>query len=203
MTSFWDRLNLRPAERRLVVGVAVVLFIVLNAFLVWPHFKDWNLTKTRFLDAQEKLKAFHGQVSQIEEYKKQVQNLEGAGAGIAEDQDIQLLRAIQMRAAESGVNITQTPRPTTQTNEFFLEQVQSLSVQGSEEQLVNFLYNLGSGNSMVRVRDLSLRPDPPRQQLAGTIKLAASFPRKPTGRSSPAAAPAGKTADAKPATAKR
>jgi len=203
MTSFWDRLNLRPAERRLVVGVAVVLFIVLNAFLVWPHFKDWNQTKSRLLDAQEKLKAFHGQVNQIEDYKKQVQKLEGGGAGLAEDQDIQLLRTIQMRQAETGITITQTPRPTTQTNEFFLEQVQNISVQATEEQLVNFLYSLGSGNSMVRVRDLSLRPDPPRQQLAGSIKLVASFPRKLTGRSATAAVSAGKTADAKPATSNR
>ena len=203
MTSFWDRLNLRPAERRLVVGVAVVLFIVLNAFLVWPHFKDWNLTKARLLEAQEKLKAFHGQVNLIEDYKKQVQNLEGDGAGLAEDQDIQLLRTIQMRQAETGITITQTPRPTTQTNEFFLEQVQNISVQATEEQLVNFLYSLGSGNSMVRVRDLSLRPDPPRQQLAGSIKLVASFPRKLTGRSATAAASAGKTTDTKPATSNR
>jgi hypothetical protein len=205
MTSFWDRLNLRPAERRLVVGVAVVLFIVLNAFLVWPHFQDWNLTKTRLLEAQTKLGAFQGQVGQTAELKKRVQDLEGGeGAAMAQDQDIQLLRTIQMRQAETGITITQTPRPTTQTNEFFLEQVQSISVQATEEQLVNFLYSLGSGNSMVRVRDLSLRPDPPRQQLAGSIKLVASFPRKLTGRSATTtAASAGKTADAKPATSNR
>ena len=217
MTSFWDRLNLRPAERRLVVGVAVVLFIVLNAILVWPHFsltfhpnsvlflrvhfKDWDQMQTRFSDAQQKLAAYQAQVHQTDDYKKRVQTLEGSsGAGLAEDQDIQLLRTIQMHAVESGVKIIQTPRPTTQTNEFFLEQVQSLSVQAGEEQLVNFLHNLGSGNSMVRVRELSLRPDPPRLQLAGTIRLVASFPRKSGVRS---ATPAEKTATAKSATSNR
>jgi len=30
MNSFIDKLNLRPAERRLLVGVGVVLFIILN-----------------------------------------------------------------------------------------------------------------------------------------------------------------------------
>jgi type II secretory pathway component PulM len=182
MTRVWDRLNLRPAERRLVVGVAVVLFIVLNAFLVWPHFKDWNQTKNRLYGAQEKLKTFHGQVNQTEDYAKRVRTLESSGGMAAEDQDIQLLRTIQMRAAESGVSIIQTPRPTAQTNEYFVEQVQSVSVQGDEEQLVIFLFNLGSSNSTVRVRDLSLRPDPPRQRLAGTIRLVASFPRKLGGR---------------------
>jgi Tfp pilus assembly protein PilO len=201
MTSFWDRLNLRPAERRLVVGVAVVVFIVLNAFLVWPHFKDWNQVRNQLYDAQKKLASYQLQAKQIDEYKKQLQTLEGAsGAGLSEDQDIQLLRTIQTHAAESGVNITQTPRPTTQTNEFYLEQVQNLSVQAGEEQLVNFLFNIGSGNSMVRVRELSLRPDPPRQLLAGNIRLVASFPRKSGGRSASAA---DKTATARPATSNR
>ena len=34
--------QLRPLERRLVVGVAVVFVIVLNAVFIWPHFKDWH-----------------------------------------------------------------------------------------------------------------------------------------------------------------
>ena len=34
--------QLRPLERRLVVGVAVVLLIVLNWAFIWPHFSDWS-----------------------------------------------------------------------------------------------------------------------------------------------------------------
>ena len=34
--------QLRPLERRLVVGVAVVLVIVLNWVFIWPHFSDWG-----------------------------------------------------------------------------------------------------------------------------------------------------------------
>ena len=40
MTSYLDRLNLRPFEKRLVVGVGAVLFVVLNAWFVVPHFSD-------------------------------------------------------------------------------------------------------------------------------------------------------------------
>jgi len=202
MTSFWDRLNLRPNERRLVVGVAVILFIVLNAFLVWPHFKDWNQMQDRLYGAQKKLARYQTEVNQTAEYKRRLQALEGDSSAVfSQDQDIQLLRTIQTHAAETGVNITQTPRATTQTNEFFLEQVQNLSVQGREEQLVNFLYNLGSGNSMVRVRDLSLRPDvPARQQLGGNVRLVASYPKKPVTRP---AASAPQTATAKSPTPNR
>ena len=32
---------LRPLERRLVVGVTVVLVLVLNGAFIWPHFSDW------------------------------------------------------------------------------------------------------------------------------------------------------------------
>ncbi|HLH56497.1 MAG TPA: hypothetical protein VKY92_23125, partial [Verrucomicrobiae bacterium] len=65
---------------------------------------------------------------------------------------------------------------------------QSLSVQAGEQQLVDFLYDLGSGNSQIRVRDLSVRPDPPRQQLVAQVKLVASYQKKPTAR--PAGRPA-------------
>lgn len=187
MSGFWNRLNLRPNERRLIVGVAVVLFIVLNAFLVWPHFKDWSQMQERLFGAQSKLGRYQTEVNQMPEYKRRLQTLEGdGGAAFSQDQDIQLLRTIQTHAAETGVNITQTPKAITQTNEFFLEQVQNLSLQGREEQLVNFLYNLGSGNSMVRVRDLSLRPElPARQQLSVNVRLVASFPRKPAAKPAP------------------
>jgi len=40
MNTFLDKLNLRPQERRLVVMGSAALFIVLQFWLVWPHFND-------------------------------------------------------------------------------------------------------------------------------------------------------------------
>jgi hypothetical protein len=54
---------------------------------------------------------------------------------------------------------------------------------------VDFLYKLGDGNSLIRVRSLSLRPDAPRQNLGGNITLIASYQKKPSARSAPAPAP--------------
>ena len=34
--------QLRPLERRLAIGVLVVVFLVLNYVFVWPHFSDWG-----------------------------------------------------------------------------------------------------------------------------------------------------------------
>ncbi len=71
----------------------------------------------------------------------------------------------------------------TQTNDvFFVEQVQNINVLATEEQLVDFLYKLGSGSSMIRVRDLTLQPDPPHQRLAADIRLVASYQKNPTRR---------------------
>jgi hypothetical protein len=84
----------------------------------------------------------------------------------------------------------------TRTNQFFLEQSQTITVQSGEQQLVDFLFNLGSGNSLIRVRDLGLHPDAPHQQLAATIRLVASFQKNPTTKP---AAPAARTGSAKPA----
>ena len=43
--------QLRPMERRLLVGVAVVVLIVLNAVFIWPHFSDWGDLQRRLGDA--------------------------------------------------------------------------------------------------------------------------------------------------------
>ncbi len=45
---------------------------------------------------------------------------------------------------------------------------------------MDFLYKLGSGASMIRVRDLELQPDPPRQRLSANIRLVASYQKNST-----------------------
>jgi len=63
---------------------------------------------------------------------------------------------------------------------------------------VDFLYSLGSGNSLIRVRDLRLHPDPPRQQLQADIRLAASYQKKAAPR--PAATSGAKGTSPTPST---
>ena len=41
-TSIFDKLNLRPQERRLVVIVGMVLFVLINWWFVWPFFGEWG-----------------------------------------------------------------------------------------------------------------------------------------------------------------
>src|ERR1035438_5160296 len=92
-----------------------------------------------------------------------------------------------MQQAQSGVNITSTSKQVVSTNQFFLKLTESVSVESGEAQLVDFLYNLGAGSSQIRVRDLALHPNPPRQALGGTVKLIASYQKNPPKKGAPAA----------------
>ena len=209
MKKYFERLS--SLERRFVIGVLVVVFLLLNVLFVWPRFADWNAAQVRLAKARKTLAQWQAEVNQSPTIQTQVKVLESEGAAVPpEDQSIDFLRTIQTQAAQSGVNILGNARQIARTNQFFLEQAQSITTQSGEEQLVAFLYNLGEGNSLIRVRDLSLRPDAPRQQLTANIKLVASYQKKPVTRAAPpaavkpvvpAATPAPPPAAAKPAPA--
>jgi len=187
--------QLRPLERRLVVGVAVVLVLVLNAVFIWPRFKDWGNLQTRLTKAQSELARNQAAVAKIPALRAEVKKFESEGEFVAlEDQSVNFMRTIQSQSSASGVAIANTSRQLTRTNDvFFIEQVQNINVTATEEQLVDFLYKLGSGASMIRVRDLELQPDPARQRLSANIRLVASYQKNPVS------APAAKT---KPSTVK-
>jgi type II secretory pathway component PulM len=204
MSSYLDRLNLRPFEKRLVVGVGAVLFLVLNAWFVVPHFSDLSQARERRLEALKKLERWHVEMDQKAKYEAGINKFRQEGLEVPpEDQQNQFARAIQDQQVRSGVGIQQFGRVTTQTNQFFLELTQPISVQSGEEQLVDFLYRLGSGNSLIRVRDLTLRPDAPRYQLSGTVKLVASYQKNPPKKASPAANPTAARMKLTTSTAKR
>lgn len=184
--------QLRPMERRLVVGVAVVLVLVLNAVFIWPHFADWGNLRHRLDAAHTKLTTYKQMIAQIPALTADVKKFESEGEFVApEDQGINFMRTIQAQSAQSGVAIINTSRQITHTNDaFFVEQVQNISVLATEEQLVNFLYNLGSGASMIRVRDLELQPDVSRQRLSASIKLVASYQKNSPSAKAPSTAKA-------------
>jgi hypothetical protein len=111
---------------------------------------------------------------------------------------VRFVRLIQNQAAQSGVIIVNMgSQRQSGTNAFFMEQNETVTLQSGEKQLVDFLYNLGAGNSLIRVKVLSVQPDPSHQQLATRATLVASYQRKATGAHAPA--PAAPTAAKTPA----
>ncbi len=185
MKKYFDQL--RPTERRLVVGVIVILFIVLNWVYVFPHFSDLNNLNGRADAATGKLKRYETALAEKPLLETQVKEFEKEGSTVAlEDQGINFLRTIQQQAIASGIGVVNPSRQITRTNDlFFIEQIQNVGATATDEQLVDFLVNLSTNAAMIRVRDLELQPDQPRQHLVANIKLVANYQKNP-----PAAAPA-------------
>jgi hypothetical protein len=198
MNSLFDRLNLRPNERRLVIIVTIVVFILLNAFFVWPHFSDWGKLQKRKREATALLKAYQTEIGSMPRYQKQLAELQQAGAAVAsEEQASKFSTTVQNQAILSGVQLLRSEFGGRQvsmgkTNQFFDEQRGTISISTEEKPLVDFLYNLGVGGSLIRVRSMSLNTDGPRQRLLGNIQLVASFARKAVAKavSAPPAAAA-------------
>ncbi len=199
-------LNLRPQERRVLVVIVTVLLLVLNALFIWPHFKDWRKQQDTLAKARKTLLAYQQEVTQLPQYQARLQQLEGMGSGVLPaDQALQLMRIVQNQAQEKNVAITSIryvpSGAVANTNTYFDEQAVSISINTGEEELVNFLVALGSGDSMIRVRDMDLHPDPPQYKLNGTITLVASYQKNAPPR--PASTPARRGPHPAPPTKKR
>jgi Tfp pilus assembly protein PilO len=192
--------SLRPQERRLVVGVGLVTFVVLNLWLVVPHFSDWQDVAQRREQAEKKLAKYTAEIAQMRTYEARIKELSNDAYQVPdEDRALHFQNEIQSKAAACGIILSGISHMTENTNkQFFLEKSITITATTKEKQLVDFLYELGSSNSMIRVRDLGLSPDPPRQQLRAQIKLVASYqktpPAKTAGSATKSSAPAPKAA---------
>lgn len=187
MTPLLDKLNLRPQERRLVVLAGAVIFAVLNLWFVWPHFSDYGRIKRDINRAHATLDRYRSELARVPEYTRRLDELEGQGAAgvLPEEQATLLITRIQMQAERSGLKIERlTPAARTarggSTVEFFEERSVTLVLNPTgPEQLIDFLVALATGDLVIRVRELDLRPNFPSQtHLLGTIRLVASFQKQ-------------------------
>jgi hypothetical protein len=163
---------------------------------VWPHFSARGKALENLAAARTLLAKFEKEVGEAPEAQRKVRAIESEAEPVPpEDQGLQFLRTIQTQAAQSGATLTGTSRETIRTNsQFFIERSQTITVVATEQQLVDFLFNIGAAGSMIRARDLSLRPDAPRHRLGGSVKLVASYQKKAPPKPAPAATASGKPA---------
>lgn len=187
MKKFLDQL--KPQERRWVIGLAAGTFLLINYLFVWPHFKDWREADARKQKAEEKLTKFRAEIAHKPEYERLIKKYEteGGGSVAQEEQMEQFVTFVQNAANLYSVNILNNSPPRTSTNSpFFIDREMSFTVLAREDGLVNFLYALGSSNSVMRVRAMSLRPDGPHQQLSANITVLASYQKKAPVAAAPA-----------------
>ena len=194
MNSAFAKLNLTPQEQRLVVAIALVVFVVLNVWFVWPHFKDLKQLKRQQQNLEADLGRYKQLIEQAPAFTRELEKLRTLGVELAtESQALELVKTVMSQAALSGVTINNyTPSRSTaaQTNQFFEEQALQINVNTGEKELVDFLFGLSSGSSLIRVRSMSLQPDQPRMRLSGNITLVASYQRQTPLKPATAAAPA-------------
>lgn len=186
MKSIFDKLNLRPGERRLVVGVGIVIFIVLNVWFIFPNFGQAGILEQKITDAGKNLKKFQDEVKSKSKYEAELKKLETMGQYVGTDASaLELQKEVDAQATLANVNIFRrapVAGGSSRTNAFFDEAGLVITVSTTEKELIDFLYNLGSSKtSLIRVRDMTLGPElPARQKLQGNITLVESFQKKPT-----------------------
>src|ERR1035441_10414627 len=87
VTSYLDRLNLRPFEKRLVWALGAGFFVVLNGWFVVPHFSDLGQAKKRRADALELMKRWQVEIDQKVKYEAGINKFIREGHEVqAEDQ---------------------------------------------------------------------------------------------------------------------
>ncbi len=203
--NFLDRFNLRPNEQRLVVIILIVLFVVLNLWFVRPQFRLWKPTQIELAKQRQKLIDMQNEVDNAAQYKKKKDQLEGqGGALLPEEAGVQLRRNIDNQINQSGIGangINDQPSRGN-TDSIFEERGVTMGfVNTGEKELIDFLYNISKERSTIRVRDLSVRPDPQLQRLQGSMTLVASYQKKGTVK--PASKPAVTAKPAEPSTDKK
>jgi Tfp pilus assembly protein PilO len=181
MTNPLDQLNLRPQERRVLVIVAFVIFVVLNVIFVRPLFGQFGDFKKDLEKTRRNLAKYQEEIAKTPSYEKLEKQLKSSGSEVLSE-ELQLQRVVDNQARVAGVMVNRyTPgvrTSTGRTNQFFEDQGLTIDFNTGNKELVEFLVGLASGNSMIRVQDMNLRPDGTGTKLAGNILFVASYQKK-------------------------
>lgn len=185
MNQIFDKLNLKPEERRLAVIFLAIFFVFVNYMYVFPKFKELESTQQKTQLAENKLAMYRLKTNQIPTLESTLALLgQKAGPSVQDNprQRSILSATVDRMARKHEVTIVRqsqirevSPEPG-QTNQFFTELEIPVSIEGTEEQIVNFLFSIGNEDSLIRVRSLTLSPS--RRGglfLAGQLNLVASF----------------------------
>lgn len=188
MLRLFDRLNMTPAERRLVVIIGAVAVIVLNYWIIWPRFSDFRTISDEIAEMERKRSRYELEIARRPVYEATLKKLQAEGSVLPPGEErIQFRSDMERMARDIGLFVPSWGEVLPErgagasTNAFFESIGLTLSrVSGTEQQFVDFLYGVGSANSTIRVRELTLTPGNFDQRAQGktnliaTIKLVAS-----------------------------
>lgn len=180
MNAFFDNLNLRPGERRLIVIVGIVTFVVLNFLFVWPHSEKWRQSLSDLDNARTELADYQATAAELEPTSQKLSSVESGGAALLNDVDSEhLLTTIQNETSRHQVNVKDyfgQSESALGTNDLFIERTLPIQyINTPDTNLVALLVAVGTGDSLIRVRDITIQTDPSRTKLHGRITFVASY----------------------------
>lgn len=185
--SIFDKLNLRPQERRLVVIVGMVIFVLLNMWFVWPYFDDWGTTKAEIERNRTTLERYNREIGNKARYEARLRELETTGSEMLAS-ELELQRIVEIQAAAAGVQLgrrTPVKTSTGRTNQFFQEGGLSVEFSAGGKEIVDFLVGVAAQNAMIRVREMNVRPDQSQTRLGGTLVFVGNFQPRAAATNAP------------------
>jgi len=187
MASLFDRYNLNPFERRLVVFVGLAVFIVLNMVLVWPKFGEWKKITEGMDTAEQQKMNYERMIARTPTFEARLEELKGQGSDVLPSARAnELAKIIQTEALKSQLPVPNIIPQTTRASadelaDFFDRKAFSLVVDTDDEPLIRFLVAIGTNSAMIRVRDLDLSPKRPAEtNLTCKMTLVASYQKQPS-----------------------
>jgi Tfp pilus assembly protein PilO len=184
--AFFDRYDLSVAERRLVMVVFLVVFIILNMALIFPRFSDWAEMGQKMERAQQKIASFNTLISRSAQFRAKLAELEGIGSNVStESQANNLMRLIQDQARKSklptpSISPVRISNERSTNNMFFNQKAYRVTATTDDNELIDFLVAVGSSDSMVRIHDLDLKPTQKDTKLICNMTLVANYQKQPS-----------------------
>ena len=190
MNSIFDRYNLNAFERRLIIGVFLGIFFVVNLMLVVPKFREWGEVRTQRESAQQKLRVYQIVLNKRASLEKQIEKLDKSGMKVLpEERSSELFELIQQKLRKSNLPVAALQRNRRAGNlsspkeKFFEQETYSLNFNTNYKQLRDFLVAIGSDEDlMIHVGRLHLASA--GHQLNCKITLVANYQPQPSGNSS-------------------
>jgi len=189
-------LNLRPQERRLVVIVGMVLFVLINWWFVWPFFGEWGKVQNDLRKDATTLAKYNNEIGKRGQYERKQRDLEETGSEML-NSETDFQRIVSSQAANAGVYVSDLRTGVggglgSKTNQFFQEQIITVTFNSGGKEIVDFLVGIAAQNAMIRVRTMNVRPDSTGTKLTGNIEFVGNYARPQTN--APTARAAARTA---------
>jgi hypothetical protein len=99
------------------------------------------------------------------------------------DQARPFASCVLTEASSAGLAVMSMSRVTSRTNGSFIKLGQTLALEATERQLVDFLGTVAASKSALRVQSLSLRPTPDRSRLRASMAIIGDYRLPASGQS--------------------